>query len=298
MYRLIQFFFKRNSTINYIEHCKKIFPKKPTNKKLNNIILVEFNNFQILHLIFPYLISFFNKNNTSQIVAYHSHFLLSYPIVNSLKTNLKILIANFFSFKTFGIYKSFGVDTFLKFKLNEIIKKKVNKQITILRKQIKTKDDILKVYTDKIYVGDLIYDTFLKKNYSKEPTINIEDKEFWEFLREFYILFFNWQSFFNTNKIKVTIASHCTYTIGLPLRFCAKKNGKSLVVKENEIIKITKDDYFQTAHHKYFSKIFSKFKKQQKKKIYKNCKKEFGLKDQWLSKRYSIYDKFIIWEKK
>ena len=70
--------FLKKSYINFIAHNKKIFFKKEKSKK-RNIILLEFNNFSIFHLISSYYVQLLSKKYFARIVAYPSHVLLSYP---------------------------------------------------------------------------------------------------------------------------------------------------------------------------------------------------------------------------
>ena len=259
-------------TKKYISHCKENF-FVDKNVKSDANMLVEFNKFNILHIIFPYLINFFSKKKTYNVIGYHSHYLLSYPIFHSFLGKLKISLGMLFSIRNFGIYKSFGVKKFLIFIKNNHISSKAEKEVIKQKKKLKSKKDILKIKKNGIYIGDLIYDTYLKKKYDLEPTIDLSDNFFWEFLFEFYVLFFNWENYFKENKIEIVIASHATYTIGLPLRFCLNNNGTALVVKENEIIRLSKSLFYQTSHYKFFPKIFKNFKKKNKKK-YLNIAKE------------------------
>ena len=135
----------------------------------------------------------------------------------------------FFSIKNFGIYKSFGVKEIISFKQRDYIFLNARKEVLKQKKKLKSKKDILKIKKNGIYLGDLIYDTYLKKKYDLKPTIDLNDDFFWEFLFDFYVLFFNWEHFFKKNKVKIVIGSHATYTIGLPLRFCLKNNGIPLL---------------------------------------------------------------------
>ena len=101
------------------------FNKKEFNEVNNintkGILLIEFNSFHILHIIFSYLSNYFVKKHNLKIVAYYSHVLLSYKLERTLIQKIKSFVADKLSIGFFGIYKSFGVKEFLFLKVNNRI---------------------------------------------------------------------------------------------------------------------------------------------------------------------------------
>ena len=87
---------------NYILYKKiRKFNKNEFNQENNNnntkgILLLEFNSFHILHIIFSYLSNYFVKKNNLKIVAYYSHVLLSYKLKRTLIQKIKSFIADNF----------------------------------------------------------------------------------------------------------------------------------------------------------------------------------------------------------
>ena len=81
---------------------KKIqkFNKNEFNQENDNntrgILLLEFNSFHILHIIFSYLSNYFVKKNNLKIVAYYSHVLLSYKLERTVIQKIKSFIADKF----------------------------------------------------------------------------------------------------------------------------------------------------------------------------------------------------------
>ena len=64
-----------NFTQRFIDHNKKIFKKK---KQIGNkIFLVEFNGWQVIHIIFSYLINYFKNHKNCKIIAYECYDILN-----------------------------------------------------------------------------------------------------------------------------------------------------------------------------------------------------------------------------
>ena len=122
---------------------------------------------------------------------------------------------------TFSIYKSFGViDIFCFISLNERLKKKINQKYKMLISKINDKREFENLKINKILVGDLFYDTYLKK-YNK-PTIDFKNEDFKQFLYDELSKFYCWYEFINQN-LKSIVVSHTVYSLAVPLRICIQK---------------------------------------------------------------------------
>ena len=88
----------------FIKNNKCVFFNK--NKK-NSEILVEFNAYHPGHIAISYLANVIAKKNKSKINAFYNYSLLTSPLKNTILNEFKWKIGNFFSFKNFGIYRSF-----------------------------------------------------------------------------------------------------------------------------------------------------------------------------------------------
>ncbi len=264
---------------------KKIqkFNKKEFNQENNTnsegILLLEFNSFHILHIIFSYLSNYFVKKYNLKVVAYYSHVLLSYKLERTVIQKIKSFIADRFGIGFFGIYKSFGVKEFLFPKVNNKISNLTNSNYLRIYKKIRTKEDILDIAIDKIKLGDLIYDSYLTRNKRQKPTIDIKSKDFQIFLKDFLKLFFYWSEYFNNNKVKTLLVSHSIYTMGIPYRIALKKNINCFEIKENRIKRHKKNNPYHYSEVNEYPKIFKNFSKNQQSLALKsadnNLKKRF-----------------------
>ena len=66
---------------------------------------------------------------------------------------------------------------------------KSDKKFKEIYESIKTKNDILSININNIYLGDLIYDTYLTRNGNQKPTIDFKENDFKDFLLDFIKLF-------------------------------------------------------------------------------------------------------------
>ena len=171
--------------------------------------------------------------------------------------------------KWFNFYKKIGIDKIitpedLKKKYEkEINYNKINNKFINLKKKIKTKKDIHKIKIDNIYVGDLIYDTYIR--FGNVPTVNIDDKylDYIIYNTIRYIAIFEKFS----KNIDIFFSVYSTYVQhGLPVRTFLKNRRKVITDGNNQYFKfLTKKDYYHVENYKNFRKDFKKIKEK------KNC---------------------------
>ena len=237
--KIINFFLLEKESRDFINHNLKFFNKKSTKqniKKNKKIILIEFNNWKPFHLANSYLCNSINIKNNFQVVAYESYRNL-FPD-NSVFQDLKWNIAKLLNLKIFSVYKSFGVDNFIKINYFDLIKRKAEKKFIKLIKNLKSKKDVENLIIDKIWIGDLFYDSYLKK--FSCPSIDINSKNFKNYLKEFLYLFFFWQEYFKKNSVHAVLSSHGVYSFAIPLRILANKNKLAFVANEQKIYRYKK----------------------------------------------------------
>ena len=137
-------------------------------------------------------------------------------------------VGNFFSLKTFGIHHSFGVKNIFWPKINKQIKTLAVNEFNNYKNIIKSKKDLENYKINGILIGDLIYDSFLKKKMS--PTIDIDSTEFMIFFLDSIKLFFFWENYFKKKKISAVVSFHSVYLSALPLRFAIANKVPSYVL--------------------------------------------------------------------
>ena len=223
-----EIYYRKKIVRENIKHFKNL---EKTNKSQ---ILLEFNAFHNFHISSSYLVNFLKKKFGYKIIGFFNYTILSSNLEQNLYEKIKWFLLKKTNYKNFGLYKSFGVQKFIKPILNFKQKKKQNKRFIEIKKKIKNKKQLLNLKIDKIYIGDLIYDTYLKKFY--EPTI-LFDKKFYKLLYDFIGLYIFWIEYFKQNPVKVVITGHFVYSYGLIVRIALNKDIECFNITTNKIFK-------------------------------------------------------------
>ena len=115
--------------------------------------------------------------------------------------------------------------------------------------------EILETFTHKeILIGDLIYDTFLKRTNS--ATINLSDKKMKEIFFEALDLVDYWDNYFNNNLVKAVCISHCVYLGAIVGRVAIHKNIAVYQVNSNSIYKVDANNLFAYTDFKQYTNHF------------------------------------------
>jgi hypothetical protein len=253
------------------KHNVNFLKKTSLNKDSKNLVLIEFNSFTIIHIIFSYISNFF-LNKGFKINCFYSHILLSYDLKSSLKQKILRFISPLLNLGFFGLYKSFGVSEFIFPKISKNILNNANKKYEEIFLNLKNKSDILDIKIEGVYLGDIIYDSYLTRTYKKKPTIDISSKDFNIFLKDFLKLFYFWSEYFSKNQVEAVITSHSCYTMGIPLRIGLNKKAICLEIKENKLKRHTNKNVFFFSETLKYKNIFSSFSEEKKIKAKQDAK--------------------------
>ncbi len=249
----------------FSNHNKRVYDF--SNLKItNNLILVEFTRWTYLNVVKSYVIYVLKKKFNADVIAYESYTLYK---KNSNLENLKKKFLLLLNLGNYGVYKSFGVDRFIEYSPTD---KQTNKAQNIVKNILLNKGlnkkTILDLKIEKIYIGDLIYDTYLKI-YKKE-TLHISSENFKDHLKKSIILFIFWNDFIKKNryKIKKNVGVHTSYLEGLQARICAFYKIESYRISHKSISKVNKYNLYSGKELKKFRKTFRSFSSKKKEKIF------------------------------
>ena len=155
---------KKIKKINlFIKHNKRIFENSKNTKKFK-ILVDQFNYYPSLIPISHFIERL--KKSIMQMYIYETF------INKSLFSYFKSLLNDFLPF---GFLIFIHHSDIIKFYVSLMIKL-LNHRNKIRRSfiKLKTKNDVLDIYVDNIYIGDLLYDSFLMAK--NKPTLNINSK--------------------------------------------------------------------------------------------------------------------------
>tara|TARA_A100001015_G_C15034786_1_gene735475 strand:- start:1012 stop:2577 length:1566 start_codon:yes stop_codon:yes gene_type:complete len=259
--KLHKYFCDKKIILNFIRNNKKFFPRKKSVNK--NKILVEHFNYVSSFISFSYYAEVLSKKYNADIHCYYPTELSFFQKINN---HIKVLIG----LPNYNIARCLGSKNIIFPK--SIMNTKNKKIFRDIMANIRSKKDILKIKILSIPVGDLIYDEYLYK--FKKLTIDVNDKEFINFLSYSVGLFMYWYEYLNDKKIKSLIISHTCYYISLPGRIAAFKKIPCYCVNNVSSFYITKNDYLTYTDFSSFPKIFKKIPKKISNQYIRIAKKE------------------------
>ncbi len=238
-----------------IEFNKKNFEQIKIND--DQLILCEFNNNSSNQVVFSYLINELKKQYNCKCLAYQNIERLS--LINKIKFYLQ----KYLNYKNFSIYRSFNVDDFFLTSNNKDTIHKSNLKYQEIINLIKSKNDLLNLRIEDIHIGDLIYDTYLKR--FEKPTVEINDQNFLNLLKISLQNFYFWKNFFTKNKVYCFVISDTTYISSIVIRIAAAKNIKIFQCNWDNIHKIDQLNLNAYGKYKFYKKDFEKLTDNQKK---------------------------------
>jgi len=260
--KILDFFKKKKAIYQFKSINKKIFPKKK--KNINNIILIEFNAFQNVHYPLAHFANALGEKFNARIVAFFNYYGVVANLNEKLLVKLKWFIGNLFSLNFFGIYKSFGSTEIIKPRINLKNYLFIKKKVKLIIKNSKNKEDILKIKVKNIPIGDLIYDSYLKKNF--EPTIDFKSIKFFEHLCDILLLYYYWLNYLKKNNVKSIVGVHNIYSYAIIFRIGIFYDIPVYSLNLSRIIKIDKKSFYENSSLFKFKKNFSKLPINLKKK--------------------------------
>ena len=267
-------YFKKYKSIKIFKNHNYNFFKSNLTKK--NIILVELNKWSYLHVIKSYISNCLSIKFNANILGFESYTLISEKLFRGLFKKIIRSILIKLSLGTYGIYKSFGVKEFVYPNIDKKLIHTKKKLINKIVDETNTKEKFLNLSVNKIYIGDLLYDTYLKK--FETETVDIKSPKFTKFLKDALLLFYWWLNYIQANNkiIKAVVVVHSVYTFGLPSRIASKFNIDTYLISHKSIVKLNRNNQYITDDVSKNHKIFKKIKSKQKKKIYKFVKNEIS----------------------
>ncbi len=212
------------------------------------------------------------KKYNARIVAYPGYQLLSSNLNLNFIQKLKWKVGNLFSIKSFGIHNSFGVSKIFWPKITNEINSKAIKEFNKYDKIIKSKSALENYKINNILIGDLIYDSYLKKNLI--PTLDISSKNFKNFFLDSLKLYFFWENYFKKDNVKSLVLYHSVYISALPLRIALSKNIPSYIYNYERFYKLNQSRKFVGLEYLDYKKKFSLFSKNKKKEYLNFSKKK------------------------
>jgi hypothetical protein len=235
---------------SFITHNKnQFFDEAVLRSEVNSVVLFELNNFKSAHIAYSYLSNALASKYNARIIAYYPHRIARKWRRLFLKTK------DYLNLQEFGVFRSFYTEKILIIEISNSQKERAHAIFSTVIEKISNKWDIERVVINDVWLGDLIYDTYLRQ-YNK-PTIDKKSIEFNTFLKEFIETFVYWEDYFNLNVVRAVNVSHCVYDLAIPLRIAIKRGIPAYQANVTHLYQMSRDNYFAYGDFRYFPKLFS-----------------------------------------
>lgn len=155
----------------------------------------------------------------------------------------------------FAAFKSFGATEFVEIKLSGVQKERAAAMFTEVWGRLHTRRDIEDLTINGVWVGDLVYDTYLMTY--KKPTINNELPEFKSSLLGSIECFVFWEDYLNNNDVRAINVSHCVYNLAMPLRIAVRRDIPVFQTNATHIYRLSSKNLFAYNDFVYFRERFA-----------------------------------------
>jgi hypothetical protein len=233
----------------FINHNSKFFSRSSSSFSAS-VILLEFNSLASSHVPYSYLANALRDLYSGRIVGYTPYFL-------STKSKIRFHLSLLFPFGNAKIYRSFGVSSFITPSTSKAISSFAELTFRELLPNLTSKSDVENITISGIWIGDLIYDTFL--NLYKRSTLDPFSPEFRSYLYKSILLFSYWLDYFNTNSVSAVCLSHTCYNLAFPLRIASSLGIPTYEANLTNIYHLSSDNLFSCFDSPKFPSIFNEF---------------------------------------
>lgn len=234
---------------HFISHNRRIFPARGNVAKGDAIVLMELNDMASAHIAYSYLANSLADRCAGEVWAYYPRTL------NESTQRVLFWLRAKLGSRFFGVYSSFGISNFIAIRPTSKQRARAGDLVAELLPQLQSKTDLEAIHINGVWVGDLIYDTYLRR--FNRPTVDIQSVEFREFFQESIELFVWWEDFFGSHDVRGVSVSHCVYNLAMPLRIAVERGIPAFQAGLTHVYRLNKDNYFAYNDFHYFPERFS-----------------------------------------
>jgi len=201
------------------------------------------------HIAYSYLANVLAQANGARIVAYLPRALANW------REKLSFAVRRHLGLDTFGIYRSFGTSGFLNVAPDVTQKRLAAALLPDILARIKTKTDLELLSIDGVWIGDLVYDTYLMRMI--RPTVDIKCEEFRAFLLESLELFLFWREYLDIHDVCGICVSHCVYNLAIPLRIAVNRDIPVFQANITHVYRLNRHELFAYKDFTRYRKSFA-----------------------------------------
>ena len=240
---------KHPSVQCFMLHNRRVFPIAKEGVGKRPVVLFELNSMQSAHIAYSYLANVLADLNGAEIKAYAPYSFSNW------RERIMFRLKTFLGVEEFGVYQSFGVTEIFASSPSPSQKKRAADLFEEVKNNLHKKLDIEALIVNGVWIGDLIYDSYLKK--FNQPTIDLKSPRFLKFLRASLELFFFWEDYFAQNDVRAVNVSHCVYNLAMPLRIAVQRGVMAFQVNASHLYRLSLNNLFAYNDFFYFRERFA-----------------------------------------
>ena len=233
----------------FARHNQAVFPSHKISDKSRREVLFELNSMHSAHIAYSYLANVLAKHYDASIKCY-------LPL--SRDTWLQKLVfrsEQLLGSQELGVFTSFGalacIQPNLSFRQRIFARKLFDETLG----RLKSAQDVEDLIVDDVWIGDLVYDTYLMT--CKQPTIDIFAVDFLRVLKTSLDIFVFWQDYITFERVSAINVSHCVYIQAIPLRIGVKKGIPVFQSSITHLYRLDADHLFAYGDFLFFPEHFS-----------------------------------------
>jgi hypothetical protein len=226
----------------FIQHNRRVFSAPPRPGARRRVVLMELNAMQSAHIAYSYLANVLAEECGAKIHAYvpRAHANLRERLMFRLRTLL--------GWNEAWVYKSFGTAAFLGIVPSAAQKKRAAALFEECGQRLRTRLDLEALTIHGVWVGDLIYDSYLMSHL--KPTIDLTSPDLQKFLLTSLELFVWWEDYFNAHDVRAVNVSHCVYNLAIPLRIAVQRGVPAYQANASYLYHLNSERLF--AYNEFF----------------------------------------------
>lgn len=236
-------------TRRFIAHNRQAFGHSQAHSANGPVILLELSAMQSGHIAYSYLANALAELHGARIEAY----LPSAP--TNWKRKLLFWMSRHFDLDYLSVYRSFGTAGFFAVEPSQTQVERARSIVEDVKTRLHSLRDLEDLKINGVWVGDLIYDTYLARR--RKPTIDLRSPDFNDLLLELIGAFVFWGDFLDQRDVRGINVSHCVYDVALPLRLAVHRGIPVFQTSATHLYHLTQDNLFAYNDFFYFREKFA-----------------------------------------
>lgn len=242
----------------FIRHNRHIWQRDAGRRHEGGEILFEYNTAQSAVIAYSYLANVLQQKFDARVVAYS---IARGGCQSRSGQLLRRAVKAVLPLPEQKIFTSFGVDSFISVEPSQAQRNRGMRLFHELYPSLHNKRDVESLAVDGIWIGDLIYDTYLRER--ALPTIDLQDERFLSFLQESLAIFVFWQDYFDQHEVRAVNVTHCVYNNAMPLRIAVRRNIPVYQTNATHVYRMSEQNLFAYGDYRYFPEKFSRLSPQE-----------------------------------